>query len=1007
MAVPGVRMLANRKTGNVFAWVSGLVTTVLCLWVAAGSLETALTGKVNPESISIAGLLLGSAGGDCRTPIEIPLLFTQPDGTSAASLSLELSWSTEAFAERYIQPGSDQNQPQILRGASLLTGQGLGFPLIAFPAEQQGHPVAGRWRLAIFPNTQDPVAAIPSGELLRIRFFPKNSAAPGSYPIRFQPGTVILSSATGPTISTPATTDGTISLGACPISTSSTTTTPPTSSTFAITTTTSQATTTTIPLFGPAVRSFTGCYALGSPVGVTITVTPPSNTQAYVAEETIPSGWTVTNISHGGRWDTVSQQIKWGPFFDSLRRNLTYSAVPDTQSSGTPFFSGRVSFDGNIVETIGATSGPKCRFHPGDTDMNWRINADELKLYGAAWKAGDAWLSPPNPIPIDYAIRAAYLWKTGELYAHNPSANCPLCWYSSFSVVSSTITPNLQPGRKTEPFKVQASLGSAVRSMPLSYVPERPVSIYLAVYPTTSVVAFGVEEAIPPGWVVQSADNGGTWDPAGKKVRWGPFFGYSQKVLSYVVMPPFSDSGIQTFSGFVSFDGISNLIAGQNTLPPISTTLVSSTTTSTLFSSSTTLVGTSRFFPTLANSIDRRTSMSVANPYPSDARITFEAYSNSGERIAASVNYVLPPSQQLARLGAEIFPGLSPDFNGWMVMKSNIGPLPCFFLLFDDRLNYMDGATVSDNVVQEFILPLKDDAEFIFLNPQSRTTVPYRLEFVSSQGSTLASQSGNIPPMGKVILASNSLVPDAAIPGYFRGYSENGVVPLEIVQQKNQWMAVLNGMDVLTGAEELFAPHYVVGNGYETNMDVINLTFNSNPIRMELFDSSGRKLGTTVQTSIPARGSQRFSGVGMFGVEPPVNGYIRLRGGKLTGSVLFTDPASRSFGSALQFVGAGRKEFTFSQVAQSKDFYTGLAAINTNNQPTIVRVEVFADEWGVRRGWGSVTIPAGGKISRLLNELVGPLPVMTRGYFKVNSDLPIATFAVFGTWDEQALSAIP
>ncbi len=970
------------------AWgMAACIAFCACLGAAASAFIPFFEGHIHSDTAAAAGLSLGSVSGDCRAALEMPLLFTQPDSTPASSLSLELTWPTDAFEERYLQPGSDLNQPRIVRGSGLSDAAGINFPFFSYPVEQQGQPVAGRWRLVIFPNTQDPAAAIPAGEILRIRFLPKISAAAGSYTVRFLPDTLLLSTASGRILPAPAATDGTVTLGNCPISSSTT---------FAITTTTSAATTTTLPASGPSVRSFTGCYAVGSPLGVSVTVSPPSNTQSYLAEETTPSGWTVTNVNNGGKWDAVNRQVKWGPFFDSLRRTFTYRAVPDVQPSGTPVFAGKVSFDGNVVETIGDRSGAPCRFHPGDTDMNWRITAEELKLYGGAWKAGNSWMIPPSPIPLDYSIRAAYLWKTGELYNQNQTATCPLCWFSTFS------------GNPTQsaPDKTEASSGSAVRSMPLTYIPNQQVSVYIAVYPAGSVVAFGAEEEVPSGWEVQSADNGGTWDPAGRKVRWGPFYGYTQKVLSYVVLPPFSDSGTKAFTGYVSFDGVNSLIAGQSTLPPVSTTLASSTTTTTL-SPTTTIPGTVRFFPSLTNSTDRRTSMSVANPYLTDAQITFEAYSNSGERVATSVNYVLPSQQQLARMGGEIFPGLSSDFNGWMVMKSNLGSLPCFFMLFDDRLHFMDGSTVTDKVVQEFLFPLKDDAELILLNPLTGKTVPYRMEFISTQGSILASQSGNVPPLGRVVLNSAKLVPDPAIPGYFRGFSEAGLVALEIVQQRTEWMALLNGIDVQGGAEELFAPHYVVGNGYETSMDVINLTLNPNPIRMELFDSSGRKLGSTVQAILPGRGSQRFSGVEMFGATPPVNGYVRLRGGKLTGSVLFTDPAARFIGSALQFVGTGQKEFIFSQVAQSKTFYTGLAAINPNNQPAAVRVEVYEDEWGVPRGWGTITIPAGGKISRLLNELVGPLPVMTRGYFRVKSDQPIATFAVFGTWDEQALSAIP
>jgi hypothetical protein len=83
-----------------------------------------------------------------------------------------------------------------------------------------------------------------------------------------------------------------------------------------------------------------------------------------------------------------------------------------------------------------------------------------------------------------------------------------------------------------------------------------------------------------------------------------------------------------------------------------------------------------------------------------------------------------------------------------------------------------------------------------------------------------------------------------------------------------------------------------------------------------------------------------------------------------------------------------------------------LALLNPNNAPAVVQVTVY-NESGVRVGIVSPTIPAGGRFSKLLSELMGGLPSMTRGYFQIYSGNPVFGFSVFGTKNLGVLAAIP
>lgn len=89
-----------------------------------------------------------------------------------------------------------------------------------------------------------------------------------------------------------------------------------------------------------------------TPFTVTIAIDAPPGTIAAGVEDTPPFGWSVSNISDSGAWDTQALKVKWGPFFgSSIPAVVTYDATP-SGSAGQQCFAGMVSFDGD-EESIG------------------------------------------------------------------------------------------------------------------------------------------------------------------------------------------------------------------------------------------------------------------------------------------------------------------------------------------------------------------------------------------------------------------------------------------------------------------------------------------------------------------------------------------------------------------------------------------------------------------------------------------------------------------------------
>jgi phosphodiesterase/alkaline phosphatase D-like protein len=294
-------------------------------------------------------------------------------------------------------------------------------------------------------------------------------------------------------------------------------------------------------------------YTPGFPVTISINVTPESSVDVYAVEEVPPTGWDVNNISHGGVWDDINKKVKWGLFADNNERTLTYDLIAPSDAEGCYPLSGLASFDGINEAIYGDTEVCEGLTHPADyPTTDWQMVINEVTAYGAAWKTGAYWPVEPNTIPIGYATRAGYLWRSGECYIYDDQNSPPLCW---------NVCPlnTLSEAEEEDDDIIVESSPSVNRSfVPTEYTPAEDVSVSLDVAPESSTQVYAVEDEPPAGWTVDSGsiNENGVWDPINKKVKWGLFYDNNERTLSYNLTAAADACGTNTFSGVISCDGV-------------------------------------------------------------------------------------------------------------------------------------------------------------------------------------------------------------------------------------------------------------------------------------------------------------------------------------------------------------------------------------------------------------------------------------------------------------------
>jgi len=232
---------------------------------------------------------------------------------------------------------------------------------------------------------------------------------------------------------------------------------------------------------------------------------------------------------------------------------------------------GRVLFGGWFQSVNGVTAYNLARIygdpiqpwpHPADTTAPpWTMGISEVTGYGAAWRRGQPWPVPPNPIPIDYVTRAGYLWRQGECYAFTSNVfTAPLWWVPCNP--SSGVARSLDADGS--PLRIDAS--AAISQQPVAFVPGERLTITISTMPAEATTTYAVADRFPMGWFVANLSPGGQVDTTTGQVKWGPFFDGTPRTLSYQVTPPVTANGQTSFQGVASFDGASVPVSGARQL---------------------------------------------------------------------------------------------------------------------------------------------------------------------------------------------------------------------------------------------------------------------------------------------------------------------------------------------------------------------------------------------------------------------------------------------------------
>lgn len=441
---------------------------------------------------------------------------------------------------------------------------------------------------------------------------------------------------------------------------------------------------------------------------------------------------------------------------------------------------------------------------------------------------------------------------------------------------------------------------------------------------------------------------------------------------------------------------------------------------------------TELYYPRLASSAgdsdnpSEVTGIALVNLGAADAQVELWAMNADGtemkgEGITNPIPIRFARSEQRAIQDSELFGKNLPQqgANGWLRLKSDQAQVSGFFLTYDNSVAVMDGADVGSEVMTTIIFPEiegEGTTRLQVVNPGS-TAATLQLELRKGDGTlrSLTVVEKTVNPGGVLTEEVGKLFADAKPEStdYVRVTSNRGVAGFEYLGKQWKYGAGVNGQDGMKGAATLYCPQYVVGGAaYRSMLSVVNLDGTAGTVKLSFIGNDGKVLGAERTASIAGYGKLRIADQKYFldAGSSTVDGYVVVTtsGVKLAGSVVFGDQGGESYEAALPLVSGLKTSLVFGQVASGGSYFTGAAMANPSATEANYTLEVYASDGKLVGKKTGVIPPRGRSINLLTGYFEGLAPVvMYSGYIRVVSDRGLAAFALFGTSNGTALSAVP
>jgi len=429
------------------------------------------------------------------------------------------------------------------------------------------------------------------------------------------------------------------------------------------------------------------------------------------------------------------------------------------------------------------------------------------------------------------------------------------------------------------------------------------------------------------------------------------------------------------------------------------------------------------YIPIWRNRDQSYLGLAVSNPFETESTIRFSAITDEGDLFNTGTNpslYVLNPRNQLARLGSEVFDG-TPTLNDslYVVLDSYPNRPGSFFMFGNSR--QLDGAlSLAPQSNQVFFTHAENRLQkkamvtvLGIVNPNDEDVVLI-LDLIDQSGLVVDSAQRSVMAGGSLNedLASLFTNSDSLDLGYVKVKTENDMTILgtqTIDLDGGESLIVLNAA-VSNTQLEAFSAQLAAGPGVFTQVNLINTANAIRKVSLSVLAENGDSIGTPVDIEMTPGEQLIQNALELFSLPSGSLSVgsllVSADGNGIVGDVVFGKPNDLKFTAALPLQTRKSAVMVFSQVADTDEFYTGLAFFNPNAESTSITVKVYSSA-GVLTGSTNFILGSRKRISRFLRELIPSTADQVGGFVVMESILPIVGQELFGSQNSTFLSAVP
>ena len=247
--------------------------------------------------------------------------------------------------------------------------------------------------------------------------------------------------------------------------------------------------------------------------------------------------------------------------------------------------------------------------------------------------------------------------------------------------------------------------------------------------------------------------------------------------------------------------------------------------------------------------------------------------------------------------------------------------------------------------------------------------------------------------------------------GYLRVSAPMGQLFTEVYSNGGASTAIAGiDMDKYVGVTQVYSPQFVISSDYITWLNVINGNQEEDAtITMTLHAPDGTVLAAREQV-LPPNAQLKGNILDIFQQDPSLQnrtGWLEVTSSvdPVVGTVSFTNSENK-FLMSYELFGDSMENFIFPLVSEDSTFQTGVALLNSGDQPANIQLELWGTS-GSLDETRSLTLSPHSRLSQVLTELFPGMMPRRAGNVRIHSDQPLFGIGVMYDRNLRFFSYVP